>query len=90
VHESGIKELSNFNKYDLEIWKNLINIHLKKANFITKDSFTIPIELISQLVIFSKQIEKFIYPNSKVAVLSSFPIFLHDYYGNEELKRRIE
>lgn len=89
VANSSIKELINFNGYDLAIWKLLIDAHLKKMNFVTHDSFTLPNELISQLSIFSRQFEKYINPHSIVAVLSAFPIFLHDYYGNEGIKERI-
>lgn len=90
VANTAIKNLINVNGYDSEIWKELINAHLKKANFITTDAFILPTELISQFVIFSRQLEKYIAPHSAVAVLSAFPIFLHDYYGNEELKKQIK
>jgi hypothetical protein len=90
VHTSCINGLSNFNKYDLETWKRLINVHLKKMNFIVNDSYTLPDDVVFQFIIFSKQLEKHININAEVAVLSAFPVFLHDYYGNEEIKKRIE
>jgi hypothetical protein len=89
VHNSCLNTLRNFNKYDIETWKQLINVHLKKMNFVVNSSFGFPIELIFQDIIFSKQLEKYININSTIAVLSAFPIFLHDYYGNEEIKKRI-
>lgn len=89
VHESCIKDLRDFTKYDLITWKQLIRAHLQKLNFIVNGSFTLPNEIILQLIILSKQLEKYITPTSTVAVLSAFPIFLHDYYGNEEIKKRI-
>ncbi len=90
VHKSAINELKSFNKYELNTWKALITVHLKKANFIINDTYTLPNELLSQILIFSKQLEKYINTNSIIAVLSAFPLFLHDYYGNEEIKRRLE
>ena len=90
VHNSCIKDLSNFTNYNLKTWKQLINSHLKKMNFIVNNSFIFPNDLISQFIIFSKQSEKYININSTVAVLSAFPIFLHDYYGNDKIKKNIE
>lgn len=89
VHESCLKTLTNFNKYDLEIWKVIITTHLKKMNYVITDSFSLPDEVVQQLIVFSKQLEKYIIPHSEVAVLSAFPIFLHDYYGNQGIKERI-
>lgn len=90
VAKDSIKEFINFNSYQFPIWKQLINIHLKKMNYIVNGSFSLSNELYSQLLIFSKQLEKYILPYSKVAVLSAFPIFLNDYYGCEEIKKQIE
>ncbi len=90
VHNSAIKELSNFKSYSSETWKLLINIHLKKMNYIVIDSYSLPDKLIPQIILFSKQLEKYIFIDSTVAVLSAFPIFLHDYYGIIEIKKRIE
>lgn len=90
VSKEAMKHLINFNKYDIDVWKEIIHTHLKKMNFIHINSYTFPSNIISQLEIFSKQLEKYITPHSKVAVLSCFPIFLHDYYGNEEIQKRIK
>jgi len=89
VHSSSLNELQHFKKYDSAIWKKVIETHLKKANFITNDIFELPDELISQIAIFSKQLEKYIMISETVAVLSAFPLFLHDYYGNEGIKKRL-
>lgn len=90
VANEAFPHLINFTQYDLNIWKLLINTHLKKMNYIVNDSFTFPNEVESQSFVFLNQLEKYIIPHSLVAVISSFPIFLHDYYGNQEIKRRIE
>lgn len=83
------KELINFNSYMLETWKLLIYTHLKKMNFIINKSYTFPSELYTQQTIFLGQLNNYIIPNAFVAILSAFPIFLHDYYGNEEIAKRI-
>ncbi len=86
VKKRGVAELRNFHFYTLEIWKKVINIHLKKMNYIVFDDFKYPNELIEQITIFNNQLEKYINKDKTVSVLSAFPIFLHDYYVNEELK----
>jgi hypothetical protein len=60
-----------------------------KMNFIVYDSFSFPDKIIQQFIIFSMQLEKHIIPNSSVSVLSAFPVFLHDYYGNQGIKERL-
>jgi len=82
-------EFKQITKYTKEIWIQLIIIHLKKMNFIVADSFSLPTYHISQINIFLKQLEKFINKDSTVSVLSSFPIFLFDYYGHEYIARLI-
>jgi hypothetical protein len=83
VSEEAINELIDFTKYDFKIWKQLIILHLNAMNYLCNDTFELPKVLISQIEIFSKQLEKYIIPSNKVKILSSFPPFIHDYYGNE-------
>lgn len=90
VHTTAIKELSRIKSYSTDIWKLLINAHLKKMNYIVIDSYSLPEYLIPQITLFSKQLDKYILVDSTVAVLSAFPIFLFDYYGVAEIKKRIE
>jgi len=84
-----INELIDFNYYELVTWKKLIEVHLKKMNLIVYDSYEFPAQIVNQLIIFNKQMEKYLSIDNTVSVLSAFPVFLHDYYGNEELKRRL-
>ena len=91
VAKESIPQLSNINKYDGKVWKRIIEVHLKKMNHIVNGSFSLPKSIIFQITIFSIQLEKHI--NKKcpeVAVLSSFPIFLHDYFGNKKILDFIE
>lgn len=89
VHDTCLKSLSDLRKYDLDTWKKVITAHLMKMNFIVNSSYSLPDEIVQQLIIFYNQQEKYINPHSTVSVLSTFPVFLHDYYGNEGIKQRI-
>lgn len=82
VSEEVIKELMDFTKYNFESWNNVIIAHLSKMNYLCNNTYELPKTLISQLEIFSKQLDKYIVPENKVSILSSFPPFIHDYYGN--------
>jgi hypothetical protein len=81
VNLESKNEYIQINKYTKEIWVQLINLHLKKANFIITNNYTLPLENISQYDIFQKQLEKYINIDNTVSVLNSFPIFLLNYYG---------
>ena len=83
VGEESKNELRQITKYTKDVWILLIGIHLRKMNYIISDSYSLPTEGSSQRDIFDKQLEKYINKNSTIAVLSSFPIFLYDYYGNK-------
>jgi hypothetical protein len=89
VHENGDSKYKQFSKYTIENWSFLISEHLKKMNFIVNDIFTLPENIYNQKLIFENQIEKFIEPSLVVSVLSAFPVFIHDYYGNKEIRNRI-
>lgn len=75
------KKYLDFNEFDKDIWLELIDVHLKKMNFIGNTDFSFPNNLIPQNEIFIKQLEKYINIDATVAVLSAFPIFIFDYYG---------
>lgn len=82
VSQDSRSQLSNLNKYSNEIWGELITAHLCKMNELVNEVFSMPDELVSQLDVFNKQMEKHISKKCPcVAVLSAFPIFVLDYYG---------
>ena len=89
VSSDCLKDLIQFKKYNSETWKKVIEAHLKKMNFIVNDEYQLPNTLINQYSIFKKQLEKFIMIDETISVLSSFPMYLHDYYGNEFLINNI-
>ena len=90
VSEECLNDLSGFKKYQFDTWKLLLKTHLKRMNYIVNDSYEFSQSIISQSDIFAKQLEKYIRIDSTVGVLNAFPIFVHDYYGNEETKKRIK
>ena len=89
VNKSCINDLIDFNLYNLDIWKSLIGIHLKKMNYIVNNVFELPNTIFQQSIIFNKQLEKYKNIDQTIAVLSAFPVFLVDYYGSKEIKKRI-
>ena len=87
VAKESIPRLSNMNSYTEFVWKKIIETHLKKMNYIVSNLYEFPQKIVLQDIIFQKQLELFINKKCpKVAVLSAFPIFIHDYYGNEKTK----
>ena len=78
-NRSIFKDIRKIDKHD---WSFIIKENCKKANLIVNQQYTIPQRLIEQNEIFSGQLEHFIEPCNKIAVLSGFPLFLVEYYGN--------
>jgi len=79
----------NFNHYTEENWNSLIFQHCSKANFIIDNTFEFPENIIEQIDILLKQKEKYIDVNTKVSVVSAFPLMLLDYFGVINLKEMI-
>lgn len=83
-YKSQVNTTSKFQdlrRIDKNGWKSIISEHQSKAHYITSDKYEIPTHSIEQDDIFYNQLNKFINPHGKVAVLSGFPLFLTDYYG---------
>lgn len=74
------KRYFNWGLYDLSIWSEIIRQHLARVNFLVNNVLILPESQIEQHLIFKHQCEKHI-PNSKIAVISAFPLMLFDYYG---------
>ena len=69
-------------------WIFLNNLNIKKAHFICTDDFSIPEnkDTINQQTILNKQIDKYVKPNSEIAILNAFPLFLFEYFDENKLK----
>lgn len=90
VGNKSILRLKNMNSYTRETWMRLIAIHISKMNYIVNNEYEYPSKLESQLNIFINQFEKYINKRCPtVSVLSSFPIFVLDYYGIDGTKEII-
>ena len=80
----------DFTKLTQNDWKIILEEHCKKLNYLVMGDFMLPKNYVDQGTIFENQKEKYIDPSNKVAVLSSFPVFLMDYYGCSRLPKLIE
>ena len=76
-------------KWEINHWAVIIHEHCSKLNFITTDNYAFPNRTFEQIEIFEAQLEKYITPENKVAVLSAFPLLLLDYYGAKALCEKI-
>lgn len=63
-------------------WNTLKEQNIMKANFICNDIFDYPESKddINQQLIFNCQKEKFVDKDDSVSILSSFPLFLYEYF----------
>ncbi len=86
VGSESDNEYLHFSKYSKETWKIIVENHLNKMNYIVNNLFDFPNNNYSQSIIFKHQREKYINIDSTVSVLSGFPIFIYDYYGNKTLE----
>lgn len=90
VADSSIPQLCNITGYTKETWKKLTIAHLCKMNYLIFNAYEYPQKTESQLSIFSHQLEKHINKQCpKISVLSAFPIFIHDFYGNNKTRELI-
>lgn len=90
VSKDSRPQLSNINHYDADVWKELLRAHVFKMNYLVNDSYSMPEKTVSQSLVFERQFEKHInHKCPKVAVLSAFPMYVLDYYGVDELTKRL-
>lgn len=83
AHNTNLPELKNYNK---QIWNRILNHGVKKANCIINNNFIKSNyqnyrKEMDQINIFQHQLKKFVNVNNDIAVLSAFPFFLIDYFG---------
>lgn len=75
----------DFRKLTLNNWRHMILENYKKAHLIVNGILIKPeyheINDLSQSAIFDNQLKKFISISQKVAVLSAFPFFIIEYFG---------
>lgn len=78
----------HFKKLTKDDWNHIILKNFKKANFIVNNLWEKPeyneIHVLNQNDIFNHQLQKYITIKGKVAVLSAFPFFIIEYFGEKE------
>lgn len=64
-------------------WRHIINLNIKKANYICSGLNELPTEKtsINQQTIFKNQMYKYVYSKNRIAILNSFPLFLYEYFS---------
>lgn len=85
--KTGFMHLSRVDKEQLDY---VVIQNCKKANFIVHGERTLPeyqkvLTRLSQLDIFHAQLEKHILKSNQVSVLSGFPLFTVEYFGEDAL-----
>lgn len=70
-------------------WDHIVTVNLKKSNLLVNNLPHLPayheINTLNQAAIFGKQREKHIQPRQQIAVLSAFPFFIIEYFGEKAL-----
>jgi hypothetical protein len=69
--------------YTKETWMEIVRAHAKKLGYIMRLDYACMDDAVEQYRILKSQKERYIAPDSTVAVLGAFAIFLVDYYGNK-------
>ncbi len=76
-------------KLEKKHWNHIIVENLSKANFIINDTSQMPAHRdvigLNQPEIFDQQLQKYIFPKQLLAVLSAFPFFIIEYFGEKAL-----
>lgn len=79
-------DFTDLRKFKFEDWKFIISKNFKRCLFlfeIKNCNYEIYSNIINQESIFNKQLDKYISKEEKVLVLSAFPFFLIEYFGEE-------
>ena len=88
VNQSGNANVryQNWALYDLNIWSEIINVNLHRANLLVEERLRLPSRPLEQEAIFNAQLAQHI-PSEQIAIISSFPLMLHQYYGKKLFER---
>ncbi|MDQ6962209.1 MAG: hypothetical protein Q9M28_06710 [Mariprofundaceae bacterium] len=89
VNNEGEWASLNIKKFPRDKWLHLIEQHACKANHIIYGQFVYPQQArVEQTLLFQQQKEKYIDPHKKVAVLSSFPLFIIEHFPDSEFQNK--
>jgi hypothetical protein len=91
-YKSYVSELDHYNdlmRLSKDDWNKVCVRHLKKANWIVNNDYALSTKnSIEQNTIFEGQVANFIQPSNSVSILSAFPLFVDDYFQENELEYR--
>ncbi|WDE99458.1 hypothetical protein PQO03_16600 [Lentisphaera profundi] len=91
-YKSYVSELGTYNdlmSLSKDDWNEMCLKHLKKANWIVNKDYALTTKnSIGQSSIFEQQVINFIQPLNSVSILSAFPLFVDDYFQENELEYR--
>lgn len=79
--ERGGKMYQDARKIDKKLWQDLITVNVKKANGLASGEYIVR-PMLDPLKTAHAQIDDYL-PDGEVSVLSAFPIFLVDYFGEK-------
>lgn len=79
--QRGHAKYRDARKIDKLLWQELIAVNMRKANGMVSGAYTVTTD-VSQSSIANAQFNDYL-PNGEVAVLSAFPVFLADYFGQK-------
>ena len=84
-------DFTDLRKFRYEDWEFIINENLNRCIFLfeieEKINYYIYTNRITQESIFNRQLDKYISKEEKILVLSAFPFFLIEYFGDEFFKK---
>jgi hypothetical protein len=88
--QSACSNYQHLNKLQKSDWHYINSEHYKKANFIVRGQWIFPankndLVQLNQARIFDSQLKKYIQPRQEIAVLSAFPFFIIEYFGEKAL-----
>ena len=71
---------------DADIWMHLVQQNVFKANYLTKDALSWPMNKddVEQMPVSEAQLVKHVKPHDEVAILNAFPLFLYYYFPVEK------
>lgn len=80
-HYKNLDFITSKDKNQQSNWKHIIDLNIKKVNYICSDLNELPSKKISinQQEIFKNQLSKYVSKN-EIAILNSFPLFLYEYF----------
>ena len=84
-YESNIR--NSVSTWSYNLWKTVIELHLRKANNVVNNVCDFPVALINQLEILEAQYDRHIETSQEVGVIGSIPLLILDYYGVEKSQR---